>query len=92
MLPNTTADTITSVIKDLLCRCDVPLSLCRGQDYDNASNMQGIRKGVATQIRSEAPAASSVHCFGHYRNLCLPDAGRKITISLKGRSYSVEVA
>ena len=45
VLPNTTADTITSVIKDLLCRCDIPLSLCRGQGYDGAANMQGKRKG-----------------------------------------------
>ncbi len=48
VLPNTTADTITSVIKDLLIRCDMPLSLCRGQAYDGAANMQGKRKGVAT--------------------------------------------
>lgn len=70
VLPNTTADTITSVIKDLLIRCDMPLSLCRGQAYDGAANMQGKRKGVATQIRAENVAALPVHCFGHSLNLC----------------------
>ncbi len=48
VLPNTTADTIISVIKDHLIRCDMALSLCRGQVYDRAANIQGKRKGVAT--------------------------------------------
>ena len=43
-LPNTTADTITQVLKDLLIRCDLSVSLCRGQAYDGASTMQGIQK------------------------------------------------
>ena len=47
-LNNTTADTICDAIKDILIRCSLPLSLCRGQAYDGASNMQGCRKGVAT--------------------------------------------
>ena len=78
VLPNTTADTITSVIKDLLIRCNMPLSLCRGQAYDGAATMQGVRKGVATQIRRENPTALPVHCFAHSLNLCLQDAGRQI--------------
>ena len=77
-LPNTTADTITQVIKDLLIRCDLPLPLCRGQAYDGAATMQGCRKGVASQIRESNPAALPVHCFGHCLNLCLQDVGRQI--------------
>ena len=49
-LPNTASDTLVEVLKDLLIRCILPLSLCRGQAYDGAANMQGRRKGVATQI------------------------------------------
>ena len=79
-LPNTTADTLTKVLKDLLLRCSLPLSLCRGQAYDGASNMQGKRKGLATQIKRDNPAALSVHCFAHCLNLCLQDAGRQITL------------
>ena len=79
-LPDTRSDTITMVLKDLLIRCDLPLSLCRGQAYDGAANMQGKRKGVATQIRSECPAAVPVHCFAHSLNLCLQDTGRQITL------------
>ena len=66
------------MLKDLI-RCAFPLSLCRGQAYDGASNMQGNRKGVATQIREECPAALPVHCFAHSLNLCLQDAGRQMT-------------
>ena len=77
-LPNTSANTITEVIKDLLIRCDLPLSPCRGQAYDGAATMQGQRKGVATQIRDSNQAALPVHCFGHCLNLCLQDVGRQI--------------
>ena len=77
-LPNTASDTLVEVLKDLLIRCILPLSLCRGQAYDGAANMQGRGKGVATQIRKEAPAAVPVHCFAHSLNLCLQDAGRKV--------------
>jgi len=60
-LTNTTADAICHAIKDVLIWCSLPLSLCRGQAYDGASNMQGCRKGVATQIKRESPSALSVH-------------------------------
>ena len=42
--------------------------------------MQGVRKGVATQIKTENPAALPVHCFGHCLNLCLQDAGRQLPL------------
>ena len=77
-LPNITANTLTTVLKDLLLRCNLPLSLCRGQAYDGASNMHGRRKGVSTQIWNENPAALPVHCFAHCLNLCLQDVGRQI--------------
>ena len=77
-LPNTSANTITEVIKDVLIRCDLPLSLSQGQAYDRAATMQGRWKGVATQIRDSNPAALPVHCFGHCLNLCLQDVGRQI--------------
>ena len=77
-LPSTTADVIYTCIKDILVRCMIPLSLCRGQAYDGAANMQGHRKGVATQIKKECPSALAVHCFAHSLNLCLQDTGRKL--------------
>ena len=64
-LPDTKADTITAVIKDLLLRCSLPLSSCRGQAYDGAANMQGKRTGVATQIKNDNSATLPVHYFAH---------------------------
>ncbi len=77
-VPNTKAETLFKVIKDLLIRCDLPLALCRGQAYDGASTMQGRRTGVATRFRNKQPAAIPVHCCAHSLNLCLQDAGRKL--------------
>ena len=77
-LPNTTSNSVTEVIKHLFVRCDLPLSLCRGQVYDGAVTMQGRRTRVATQIRDSNPAALSVHCFGHCLKLCLQDVARQI--------------
>ena len=76
--PNNTAKMIFGIIKDVLIRCSLPICSCRGQAYDGASNMQGIRSGVATRFCSEVPAALSVHCFAHNLNLCLQDASKKL--------------
>ena len=35
----TDANTLTTAIKDVLIRCSLPLSQCRGQGYDGASTM-----------------------------------------------------
>jgi len=58
-VPNTTAKTLFTIIKDILIRYNLPLSLCRGQAYDVASNMQGKRKGVATRLRNAATRSCS---------------------------------
>ena len=79
-LPNTTASTLHLVLKDMLIRCNLPLSLCRGQAYDGASAMQGKRKGLATLIKNEVPAALPVHCLAHSLNLCLQDVAREIQL------------
>ena len=77
-VPNTTAATLFTVIKDLLIRCNLPLELCRGQAYDGAANMQGKRTGVAARFLAENPSAIPVHCFAHSLNLCLQGIGRNI--------------
>jgi len=78
-LPDTKADTLYTVVTDILTRCALPLSMCRGQAFDGASNMQGKRNGLATKIRKEVPAALPVHCLAHCLNLRLQDAGRKLS-------------
>lgn len=79
-IPDTKADTLFVALKNVLDCCGLSLSLCRGQAYDVASAMQGRRKGLATLIKAEVPAALSVHCLAHSLNLCLQDACRKILL------------
>ena len=67
-------------IKDILLRCALPLSLCRGQAYDGAAVMKRIRSGVATRIKNDVPQALPVHCFALSLNLCLQDARRQIKL------------
>lgn len=75
-VPKTDAETLTNALKDVLIRCILPLSQCRGQAYDGASAMSGHLSGVATRIKNEHPAALHVHCLAHCLNLCLQDAAR----------------
>ena len=79
-LPNSTANTIVAVTKDILVQCGLPLSLCRGQGYDRASSMHGRRTGVVAQVFSENAAALPVHYFALPLNLCLPDAGKQFEL------------
>ena len=76
-VPKTDAETLSMAIKDVLIRCALPLSQCRGQAYDGASNMSGPHSGVAARITQEEPAALPVHCLAHCINLCLQDISRQ---------------
>ena len=69
-LPDAKAETF-SVIKDVLIRCSLPIVMCRGQAYDGAGNMSGIRNGVQALVKREAGCALYVHCFAHSLNLCI---------------------
>ena len=73
----TDAATLSTVIKDVLTRCNIDLHNCRGQAYDGASNMSGPFSGVATRLRQEEPKAHFVHCAAHCLNLCLQECARK---------------
>ena len=73
-VPSISSDTLVSVIKDILIRFNLPLSKARGQCYDGASNMSGIRSGVAAQITREESRAVYTHCYGHSLNLACNDS------------------
>ena len=61
-------------------QCVLPLPQCRGQAYDGASNMSGIRNGVQALFKQEENKAIYVHCLAHNLNLCLQDVSRKCKI------------
>ena len=60
-----TSATLVSTIKDVL-RFNLSISNCRGQCYDGASNMAGIKSGVATVLQKEEPRAILTHSY----NVC----------------------
>ena len=65
-LPSTTADTITMVLKDFLIRCDLPVSLCRGQSYDGVSKTARTSaiEAVLKAILMETMADTTHNSYG----------------------------
>ena len=47
------SDNIVDVLKDTTLHLNLPMSNYRGQCYNGAANMAGVRNGVATQICRE---------------------------------------
>lgn len=70
-LLDTKAETPFSVLKDVLTRCFLPIVMCRGQAYDGASNMSGVRNGVQALVKQVVDCVLYVHCFAHSLNLCV---------------------
>lgn len=65
-----TGAAIAEQIKRFLKECDLDLSWCRGQGYDNAANMTGKFQGVKTRILEENAQAYFSPCSAHMLNLC----------------------
>lgn len=72
-IPDISAQTIVSAIKDALMRLQLSLTNCRGQCYDGASNMLGHKSGVAKRIQDLQPKAHATHCHGHSLSLSVKD-------------------
>ena len=52
---------------------NLTLSKVRGQCYDGASNMKGLRNGVAKRIEEMERKAIYTHFYGHSINLAASD-------------------
>lgn len=72
--------TLTAVIKDVLMRMNLTLTKMRGQCYDGASCMSGLKSGVATRLSEEEPRAIYTHCYGHALNLACSDTIKQCTL------------
>ena len=77
-IPVANSDTLVEVIRDTLVRMNLSLANRRGQCYDGAAVMKGVRNGVSTQILSEQPKALYTHCCGHSLNLACQDMVREV--------------
>ena len=64
---------LTTAIKDVLVRCNLPFDKLRGQCYDGASAMSSPKSGVAKRIADLEPRAVFTHCYGHTLNLAAAD-------------------
>ena len=63
-----------------MIRLNIPLSKARGQCYNGAKNMFGIKNGVSNKALSENPKAFFTHCFGHALNLAVGDRVKNVRI------------
>lgn len=77
---DTTAGTLTIIIKDALLQFGLELDDCRGQAYDVASNMSGRMSDVQARISAENPKAIYVHCFNHSLNLAVQDTSKRVAV------------
>ena len=59
---------------------NLSINKCRGQCFDSASVMTGIKNGVATQIANEEKHAVFIHCYGHALNFAIGDAVKNSSI------------
>ncbi|XP_033227286.1 zinc finger MYM-type protein 1-like [Belonocnema kinseyi] len=64
-----TGDLLSREILNVLSDNGICISNCRGQSYDNASNMSGKYAGVQARIKEVNPLALYVPCTAHSLNL-----------------------
>ena len=69
LLGRKNADEITKSILDELQQNDLDIMMCRGQAYDNASIMAGIRSGVRCRIKQVNSKAIFIPYANHSLNL-----------------------
>lgn len=68
------AEDMSTAILQTLEQLSLNLGDCRGQSYDNASNMSGIYTGLQARIKSENNLAKYVPCAAHSLNLVIQHA------------------
>ena len=74
LVESTQASILHSVIRDVLQWFNLTITKLRGQCYDGAASMSGIRSGVAKKILEEKSREVFTHCYGHALNLACSDA------------------
>ena len=88
---STDATTLVSVVKDAMVQMNLPISKLRGQCYDGASVMSGIRSGVAKQIADIEPRAIFTHCYDHTLNLAVADTVKQSKVMRNALETTYEI-
>jgi hypothetical protein len=63
------ASDLLKSLTDFLDEHQIDISNCRGQSYDNASNMSGKYNGLQAKVKELCPYADYVPCAAHSLNL-----------------------
>ena len=85
------ADYLVSAIKDVLIRMNLKLSCFRGQCYDGASNMSGVKSGAAAQLCAEKKRALFTHCYCHALNLAVGDTIKQSKVCQNALDITFEI-
>lgn len=64
-----TGEALFNSVLKVLGEMDIDIQNCRGQCYDNASNMSGTYKGLQSRIKELNPLAEWIPCAAHTLNL-----------------------
>lgn len=63
------SEELANIVLETLIKHDLDVANCRGQSYDNASNMSGRYTGLQARIKEVNPLAVYVPCSAHSLNL-----------------------
>ena len=66
---NKTGEDIATMILETLNENNIPIGDCRGQGYDNVSNMSGKYNGAQAHVLRQCPIATCSPCACHSLNL-----------------------
>ena len=80
------------IIEDTLLRLNLKLEMCRGQCYDGASVMSGIKNGIAKCISDRESRAVFTHCYGHALNLAVGDTVKSSKIMKSSLETAHEIS
>ena len=73
-IESTTGESLCKLVLAILDDTNLEAQKVVGMCFDGASNMTGVKKGLATRMIEHAPKALYVHCYGHLLNLAIQDA------------------
>lgn len=62
-------ESIFMVLEEFLKNSEINITNCRGQSYDNASNMSGKYKGLQAYVKNKCNLAVYIPCTAHSLNL-----------------------
>lgn len=87
-----TSAALVAIIEDTILRMNIKLEHCRGQCYDGASAMTGVKNGVSKVIASKESQAIFSHCYGHALNLGVGDTIKQCQLMKSSLEVVAEIS